>query len=1022
MSSNHLIIGLGGTGGRIIRSLRKIIYRDGNCVEPDGVNLQYLYIDSSDEMMGANDHSWRVVDKSVQLQAGDQIHLDGADLSARLKNINSFPQIRGWIGDVELWKDILNLGSGETKVMGGQKRILGRFLFSCHVEEFLNRLNTKMTALRTSVNSTTSAVTVHIFSGLAGGTGSGCLIDVIAQIRSRYPSKDCKIHVYVLLPERYPKAGWKKFNYHANGYAALAELNALSVGKYAPYDLAGHGDRLKGLSGPFQACYVITNENDTKMEFDVQSEVPESIAMFLYQKVVAGADGKWPDLARIEEWENQSLEPEHGERSRLFLSFGLKQITYPEEEIKDYLSYALAKQSCLQLLYNNWEQSYAAEPAAFNADSFVLQHQVMTRWCITREHLSLEKRFSHDEIDAEQEKWRPMQESWKSFVDQIYEDVASTEDGNVAAILRRKCKERFESGFAGGEGVKGFYHRRSSRVEEYAETILGVIEQDLMKDVFAGKQSLTACEGILNALAGQFKSWLGEWKEFCEKAVREAAKAKSRLDNNVEEFESMGTLARMFGLRGRILQAAKDNACQYFTNASIAESYAFVETFVRALEQRNFAALDLLKKTTATLHRSVAICSDKCSQLKPRDSDKANDRDNALKGVWVRIFDAREVESHLTRLTQDQEFQALQASRARDAIKDKLLQGRLSFARSASVGVENLLDCLTQLTVKALREVNDAVGVEKPLNRLLSVSIVDKLNERYNGKEELMRQEIEVIIKTARDFVQFNGAEIARRGLGVKVEGVMEEAFAIAMPEAGQHEVLMKQFQQASQRQIRWVDTKQRRRHEITLLKFTQLFPLRLLSAVEFLREEYNKAVTTSNNPSRTRLELHTEGDLSNYPPLFIPDPTQRILPRILLGLASQVIVPQTSDPAQLELLFDRTKGASERVTGRHSLGRGYSQAVGTLNVGTIGVGMKEPPESESIFSVLEREIELTLQARVTDERRTEIKKRVVGLVDELVLQGGESRDDLGLAAAAALQSLEARWKGLQNTQGGISS
>jgi hypothetical protein len=50
-NANHLLIGLGGTGGKIIRSLRKAVFPHFRGEQPKGANLRYLYIDSSDEMM-----------------------------------------------------------------------------------------------------------------------------------------------------------------------------------------------------------------------------------------------------------------------------------------------------------------------------------------------------------------------------------------------------------------------------------------------------------------------------------------------------------------------------------------------------------------------------------------------------------------------------------------------------------------------------------------------------------------------------------------------------------------------------------------------------------------------------------------------------------------------------------------------------------------------------------------------------------------------------------------------------------
>jgi hypothetical protein len=49
MSANNLILGLGGSGRKIIRSFRKAIYQEFRKENPTGVNIGYLYIDSSEE-------------------------------------------------------------------------------------------------------------------------------------------------------------------------------------------------------------------------------------------------------------------------------------------------------------------------------------------------------------------------------------------------------------------------------------------------------------------------------------------------------------------------------------------------------------------------------------------------------------------------------------------------------------------------------------------------------------------------------------------------------------------------------------------------------------------------------------------------------------------------------------------------------------------------------------------------------------------------------------------------------------
>ncbi|MEO7720229.1 MAG: tubulin-like doman-containing protein, partial [Capsulimonas sp.] len=204
MSKNHLIIGLGGTGGKIIRAFRKTIYQEFRTVDADGVNLNYLYVDSSDEMMSPDDPTWRILGRSVQLGPSSQLKISDANLQSRLDNINAYPGIKDWIGSKEEWSNILRSIVGVT--LGGQKRRLGRFLFACKADQFKEQLRNQVRDLQTKGE---IPLTFHVCCGLAGGTGSGSIVDVIAQIRDTYPdSKIYRIIVYVLLPDRYPKPNW----------------------------------------------------------------------------------------------------------------------------------------------------------------------------------------------------------------------------------------------------------------------------------------------------------------------------------------------------------------------------------------------------------------------------------------------------------------------------------------------------------------------------------------------------------------------------------------------------------------------------------------------------------------------------------------------------------------------------------------------------------------------------------------------------------------------------------------------
>jgi hypothetical protein len=547
---------------------------------------------------------------------------------------------------------------------------------------------------------------------------------------------------------------------------------------------------------------------------------------------------------------------------------------------------------------------------------------------------------------------------------------------------------------------------------EYASTIRSRIESGLLKDLFEGRQSLASCESILIALTRQLQGWAAEWSVEAEESGRLAAKAKVKLDKNVEEFECMGPLAKMFGLRSRILEAARDNARDYYLSMSQVEGAAFAQEFARTIEQGLSESLSSLAAFTATVRESARVCKDKCAQLKPEEvGETAQDFEKRLKGAWVRIFDAKEVENNLKQWIQDETFQSRQAGRAREAVRKDLLLERLEFRHCAKLSRDGLLDCLTKVAVDGLREADlqeREGGANGRLRRLLSVSIVDKLNDRYHGNNDLMRKEIEIIVGSATDFVQFNGSEYSRGGIGTKQDERVE-SFATAMPAPDQNLPLKTIFGNCSTIPIAWVDTKVRRRHEISLLKFTQLFPLRYLTAVEFLREQYEALLKESPNSERTHLELHTDRDAKAHPSLFAPDPKKALLPKIMLGAAIGSIGVSKSG---LMLNYDPNVGtANLRVPNEYPLGKNYSEAIARVNVGNIEVKTEEGTQVPA-WKVLEWETEQLLNTIQSEEERKALQEKVVAQVDVLVDKGDESsRSDLNSAAADAVKWLDDQWK-----------
>src|SRR5262249_41881612 len=153
-------------------------------------------------MMKHDDPSWKILGESVQLTLSSQLLISGLNLGTVLDNVGSYPGIAPWIGDRNAFRELLD-SANAANIVGGQKRHLGRFLFACQVGKFREQLQSLVREMEVGA---LSGTTFHVCSGLAGGTGSGSIVDVLAQPRLLYPDKSNPLLGFPPFPPPSPPA------------------------------------------------------------------------------------------------------------------------------------------------------------------------------------------------------------------------------------------------------------------------------------------------------------------------------------------------------------------------------------------------------------------------------------------------------------------------------------------------------------------------------------------------------------------------------------------------------------------------------------------------------------------------------------------------------------------------------------------------------------------------------------------------------------------------------------------------
>jgi hypothetical protein len=63
---NHILVGLGGTGGKVLKAFRKRLYQEFNAEQRAQLPIGFLYVDSSIEMMKPDDKTWQVLGENAQ--------------------------------------------------------------------------------------------------------------------------------------------------------------------------------------------------------------------------------------------------------------------------------------------------------------------------------------------------------------------------------------------------------------------------------------------------------------------------------------------------------------------------------------------------------------------------------------------------------------------------------------------------------------------------------------------------------------------------------------------------------------------------------------------------------------------------------------------------------------------------------------------------------------------------------------------------------------------------------------------
>lgn len=887
---NHILIGLGGTGGKVLKAFRKRLWEEFPTLsEREKLALGFVYVDSTDEMMNPDDPSWRVFGQNAQFTTEEFVNIKAIDLGEILDHPDNYPGLRYVISNPNMMRQTI----GEVGVAAGQKRRAGRILFGANVGKYMAAVKGQWAKIK-AVSGNAGSCHIHIFAGLAGGTGSGSVVDAVAQLRSEatFSDENTKITVYAMVPELDIPQGCQAGRYHQNGYAALCELSALNCGAYLPCDVRTGDEHIRINTIPKKqfGLMVYSNVNENGAVVDSFTELPKLLSDMVYFTIFTGTiNGVTDNYKRGFSNENKpdflvdnSYKTKNNDlvraRTKAVNSFGIKRIVYPEQRIVEHISYTFANSTFSQMAYNNFKEDfgYVAEPQKKDYyQLYIRDDGQMRKWMLTDDFLTLNERILETD-----KKFDKINEFWKDQAEFNSYDDAKSFDANPLHYIEQFCSDKFNRDFRVKQGVESYYQDKSNQdvLNTQASAIVDAIERDLYSQWYDGKLSLMD----LLSVSYHILTYLKKRREKIENDIHECDEKingfQQEMDDNMYDYDHLNLLEKAVGKAKSYYTDHQDIVADFYTMKTLRVAYEFAGRLLGRLQ----IAFEEFHDSVQSFVGAVAKCMDEATR---RISDR-NQKQGDIKDMKSAIIEVREdakvASFEKSILLNKNTMETLAGSLRRKLVKEQ------TFAKFDKLlpllKEDKAFDVVDEVLGTKVREIQSQQTSTK--ERLIGINVLQQLQKVLSNDDEINR-----FAKNAVDrsgvFILLDHTELTKATNNnpnpiTNSESVNIKNVLITLPTSeGDDELkdfadklkraFSSQFTRESEHWTIDFNTSTDTKNEITIAAVKSLFPVRAIDWMKTYEKEY-KRLTEDPNIAKAReakIILHSEGDGSQLPPIM---------------------------------------------------------------------------------------------------------------------------------------------------------
>lgn len=924
---SHILIGIGGTGGKILKAFRQRLWTEYDEAKRNKLPIGFIYVDTDSAMINPTDISYQTIHGNCCFTPSEFVDIKtNSNIDAIFSNPKGFTRLMGVLGNVsETQTATCPVGAAAD-----QKRRAGRLLFGANIDAYLHKLGSEVASMQKKEVGGT--INIHLFCGLAGGTGSGSIIDAIVQTRKWMfdhninESTGFNLTVFCQIPENSPLPNWDTGRYKGNGYGALLELNNLFSSHYnqewgtrvstPPYDVTSNvelGRTYLTYNNPSPAnikagaipqelkiaggLMLYSNTNNFGYTVTDPIQLAGLVADFVYNYIFCPGGPILDEFKRFYTFENlsqnrdeydETADPEEGSpmpvRTRAIGSFGIKRVVVPETELQEHIAYTLGTSAMYQLKFDNWSNTvgYREESKNFDPLGYLSQPGRQDSWNMDSAHLMLKDFILPGD---EKEGWKKGEFStyWNPCID-LWAEAAKGADHQFDKLVEL-CRGGFENGFR-GKGATTFFKDKASALETYANQISETVEKYIFNEWTTGRLSINEARQVVDRLTVYAGDEALNMQETTIPALDGKCKELQQTIQQVKsEYLNAGILKRPIIFGNRFERVTNYCKVLYAKKTEIEAIKLFAVPLAQALEKR-FSDLgkrligfeqaidDIIKFNK---ERMVAL-SDLYTVTNGAD-DRDGTEDMTLPVVK---FYSR---NRMADLERKMNVHESSMDKITETVRNSIVEALASDGRFMNVNKLNRNMLSRTLLGPVYGEIVTFHNefCKEQSQKVLEVPIMERLKNKYGSNEQALQQFAKQIITASGVFTEINMNEIQLNNANTPTpeigKNILIKRILVTLPKTKDPELL--EFAERFEKALRdaipggagasiHVSLEGQYTNEISVAIIENGYPMRAISSVPMLKAKFDSLIATL---PANRILLVSEGYSDDYRTLFAIPP-----------------------------------------------------------------------------------------------------------------------------------------------------